>query len=622
MRQIRARIREKRGVDYTEQQIRELAAVKLERFLDPEGARSELLEQFRRGPASRRCELRVRGHDAVRLAPRSAAVDPPPAAPGPQAVLQPEPADPGPAPAGWHQPRHAESTRADRTRLLHNLVLEMTRLGVEVKNLKMRVESLSGRLDFAERRSRAVESRAPHRAQEAQRRTAGPPRAAGRAAPPAQPAQPTQAGTAAQPAEDKPRRELRPVRPRGRRRPATATGGQREARRRKRRGADGEAARAGAPARRDRRRRAAARHRRRRGVPQTTVSARPSRTSRHDDPEARAGSDAAARRSRRAVKLAVVVQRYGTAINGGAELHARHVAEHLARHADVEVLTTCARDYVTWRNELPPGPRRSTGSRSAASRYARPRSVERFGRWSARVFNHTHSVADELAWLDAEGPTSPALIGHVRANRAAFDFFLFFSYRYYHAYHGARAAPDRAVLVPTAEREPTIGVSLFKPLLAGVRGLVYLTPEERDLMNAASGNAGVPGDRRGQRFRGAGAGRAGAVPPEVRHRRAVRDLRRADRPEQGVRRAVRVLRALRVRSATRSSSCCAATRSCRSPTIRASGTSASCPTRTSSTAGGGRPAGHAVVLREPVDGGARGVGARHGRCSPTRGATC
>ena len=48
MEQIRARIREKRGVDYTEQQIRELAAVKLEKFLDPRGVRSDLLNEFRR----------------------------------------------------------------------------------------------------------------------------------------------------------------------------------------------------------------------------------------------------------------------------------------------------------------------------------------------------------------------------------------------------------------------------------------------------------------------------------------------------------------------------------------------------------------------------------------------
>src|SRR5438270_5930117 len=48
MEQIRTRIREKRGVDYTEQQIRELAAVKLEKFLDPRGVRSDLLDQFRK----------------------------------------------------------------------------------------------------------------------------------------------------------------------------------------------------------------------------------------------------------------------------------------------------------------------------------------------------------------------------------------------------------------------------------------------------------------------------------------------------------------------------------------------------------------------------------------------
>src|SRR4029079_481973 len=47
MEQIRTRIREKRGVDYTEQQIRELAAVKLEKFLDPRGVRSDLLTQFK-----------------------------------------------------------------------------------------------------------------------------------------------------------------------------------------------------------------------------------------------------------------------------------------------------------------------------------------------------------------------------------------------------------------------------------------------------------------------------------------------------------------------------------------------------------------------------------------------
>jgi glycosyltransferase involved in cell wall biosynthesis len=168
------------------------------------------------------------------------------------------------------------------------------------------------------------------------------------------------------------------------------------------------------------------------------------------------------------------------------------VAEHLSKYAEVEVLTSCARDYVTWQNELPPGRDEVNGLTVWRFPVRRPRSLERFGRLSNVVFQQTHSVADELAWLDAEGPTTPKLIDYIRSHRRAYDFLLFWSFRYYQAYYGAKAVADRAVLVPTAEREPAVGVSLFKPLLTGVRGMIYLTPEERDLVNAASGNEEIP----------------------------------------------------------------------------------------------------------------------------------
>ena len=72
MEQIRARIREKRGVDYTEQQIRELAAVKLEKFLDPRGVRSDLLEQFRRRSRVQRRSCRTTRSKRTRCSSRSA----------------------------------------------------------------------------------------------------------------------------------------------------------------------------------------------------------------------------------------------------------------------------------------------------------------------------------------------------------------------------------------------------------------------------------------------------------------------------------------------------------------------------------------------------------------------
>lgn len=193
------------------------------------------------------------------------------------------------------------------------------------------------------------------------------------------------------------------------------------------------------------------------------------------------------------MKIAIVVQRYGADINGGAELHARYIAEHLARHVEVEVLTTCASDYITWRNERAEGLETVHGIPVRRFPVSRERDPREFAGWSARVFTHTHSVRDELAWLDAEGPTSPALVHYIQANQNAFDFFVFFSVRYYHAYHGARAVPGKAVLVPTAERDAALGVGVFGPLFRGVRALMYNSFEERQLIQAVSNNHDVPG---------------------------------------------------------------------------------------------------------------------------------
>lgn len=192
------------------------------------------------------------------------------------------------------------------------------------------------------------------------------------------------------------------------------------------------------------------------------------------------------------MKLAVVVQRYGAEINGGAELHARYVAEHLARHAEVHVFTSCARDYVTWRNETPAGVEQVNGIPVHRFPVDHPRSPRAFAHHSQRVFDARHSIADELAWLDSEGPASTALIRHIRAVEAEYDYVIFFSYRYYHSYHGIRAVPAKALLVPTGERDPAIGVGAFQPIFRGVRALMYNSPEERAMIRGVAGNDDVP----------------------------------------------------------------------------------------------------------------------------------
>ena len=193
------------------------------------------------------------------------------------------------------------------------------------------------------------------------------------------------------------------------------------------------------------------------------------------------------------MKLAVVVQRYGADINGGAELHARYVAEHLSRHAAVDVLTTCARDYVTWRDEFPSGMEVVNDVPVRRFRVDQPRDPRVFGRWSTRVFDHRHSYGDELKWLKAEGPKSTALLRHLQSADAAYDYVFFFSYRYYHSYHGTKALPSRAILVPTAERDEAIGLAMSSRIFRGVRAVMYNSPEEKRMIQSVSNNHDVPG---------------------------------------------------------------------------------------------------------------------------------
>jgi hypothetical protein len=164
MEQIRARIREKRGVDYTEQQIRELAAVKLEKFLDPRGVRSDLLEQFRRARQAA-AELPSYEFEDTTLYESHRL----PFLRRIRRLLNPILRlffNPNPLIRALHIQAQLNAYQADRRRvidelyyeLIHNLVVEMTKLGIETKNMKMRLESIASRLDFNERRARALES--------------------------------------------------------------------------------------------------------------------------------------------------------------------------------------------------------------------------------------------------------------------------------------------------------------------------------------------------------------------------------------------------------------------------------------------------------------------------------
>jgi glycosyltransferase involved in cell wall biosynthesis len=182
------------------------------------------------------------------------------------------------------------------------------------------------------------------------------------------------------------------------------------------------------------------------------------------------------------MKLAFVIQRYGAEVLGGSEQLCRLVAERLSAQHDVEVLTTCARDYVTWKNEYPEGSDRVRGVTIRRFATAQTRDIESFNRYSDWIFNNPHSRADEMEWLKQQGPWCPALIDHLRRNHQQYDVLIFFTYLYATTVQGLEINPGRSIVVPTAHDEPAIHLEIFKDVFTKSAALCYLTDSERQFV--------------------------------------------------------------------------------------------------------------------------------------------
>lgn len=179
------------------------------------------------------------------------------------------------------------------------------------------------------------------------------------------------------------------------------------------------------------------------------------------------------------MKIAFVVQRYGTEILGGAEYHCRLVAERLADRHSVEVLTTCARDYSTWENVYPEGADRVRGVTVRRFATSRTRDMAEFNAYSDWIFNNRHTRQDEMEWLKQQGPWSPSLLEYLERHHQNYDILIFFTYLYAPTVLGLKIAPSKSLLVPTAHDEPAIRLGIYDDVFAGAAGIVWNTDAER-----------------------------------------------------------------------------------------------------------------------------------------------
>jgi len=193
-------------------------------------------------------------------------------------------------------------------------------------------------------------------------------------------------------------------------------------------------------------------------------------------------------------KIAVICQRYGLEVNGGAELYARVLAEQLSPYYEVEVLTTCAVDYTTWENFYPIGIHDVNGLPIRRFPVDCPRNPERFREVSEKMFADERGNREyEELWIDEQGPYSSEFLRYLSENKDTYDVFLFVTYLYYLTVRGIGLVSDKSILIPTAHDEPPIYLDVYRDVFTAPRYLVFNTEEERDFVYGLFRNLQTPG---------------------------------------------------------------------------------------------------------------------------------
>ena len=187
------------------------------------------------------------------------------------------------------------------------------------------------------------------------------------------------------------------------------------------------------------------------------------------------------------MKFAFVSPRYGADIGSGVEHACRLLAERVCERHDVDVLTTCARDPRTWKNEYSEGSDRVRGVLVRRFGVSQLPDHIGFDTLSQRLQTSPHSRGEEFEWVRLHGPWSPGLIEYLKRTNRSYDVLVYFGLWHPLTVHGLESAPERSVLFPYLQLQPALRFGLWADLMRTARGLGFFSEFERRLLHAYVG---------------------------------------------------------------------------------------------------------------------------------------
>lgn len=209
-------------------------------------------------------------------------------------------------------------------------------------------------------------------------------------------------------------------------------------------------------------------------------------------------------------KIAIVVQRYGKEINGGAEVHARLLAERLKEKYDIDVLTSCSLGYPLWDNYYPEGEQIIDNIRvlrfaHEGGKPGTPHWLGRYLRGNWKYYNTKYTFKNVISlslrrirykrrrnhdriferWIENDGPVCRGMISYIEREKNRYKAFVFFNYPFYPTYFGLQKVSEKSILIPLAHDEPMLYLSGFEKMFSLPQFIMYNTEGEKRLLESA-----------------------------------------------------------------------------------------------------------------------------------------
>ena len=179
-------------------------------------------------------------------------------------------------------------------------------------------------------------------------------------------------------------------------------------------------------------------------------------------------------------KIAFVIQRYGTEVNGGAEYHCRVLAEHMLPKYDVDVITSCANSYTPWDNYYDEGIEKINGINVIRFKVKKIKNDILYEELTRKIKSGDESAENE--WISETGPYCPDAIDYIKDNASEYEAVIFFTYMFYLTVVGMNLELENAILLPTAHDEPVIYFNIYKNMFKKTKYLLYNSIEEKEFL--------------------------------------------------------------------------------------------------------------------------------------------